>query len=105
MNHGRGKTVVIETKKIKIKYKREYIRAINKLIKFYKGLDEDSRESMPSCPLCAVGKTHANPFENMCSECPWLIFERGKCYSGDVCFAQNVLHRIERLERWKTLIL
>lgn len=71
---------------------REWIKAIDKLIKEY-----NKDNYYPSrCPLCYISE------EKGCQDCLWIIFEGRLCDDGqDLHLERTYKERIKRLNRWK----
>jgi hypothetical protein len=80
----------------KIKYKRQYLVAINELIRSYEKQDHEPEE----CPLCEIMESRDKLQE--CGTCPWVVIE------GDSCmilkyWAHEVSTRLKRLYKWKEI--
>jgi hypothetical protein len=90
----------------KIKYKRQYLAAINKLIKSYEQIGEGVLQG--GCPLCRVGEqrktTKKEEYEEdlVCKYCPWVLTERATCLALGYD-KHYISERLERLYRWKEL--
>lgn len=77
-----------------IKYKRQYLVAINELIRSYEhgGKPWD-------CPLCAVA-TETDGGE--CTYCPWMVVKGHTCMELHYAM-DDVSERINRLSEWKEI--
>ena len=79
------------------------IRAINKLLKYYKkGVPAKvpvSYGNIPykKCPLCVLFGRAGDG----CEQCPWIAIDHIHCMNAKYA-QQPAWHRIARLERWKT---
>ena len=83
------------------------LEAIDQLIEYYNQFKADEVPGILkinnawSCPLCAFDGLYG---KDDCEACPWVVFEGGSC--NELSFKrQTTAERLERLNRWKTLIL
>ena len=86
----------------KIKYKREYLVAINELLRSYEA--EDHRTNL-DCPLCEVYERHREEGAYQdCFSCPWKVLEKRSCmYVEDHYAGHSLSERIIRLKKWKEI--
>lgn len=91
--------VTIKGKKISNKLARDSIKAMEKLIYFYKNPDE-----LDTCPLCNFREGHdINP--RNCSKCPWVVLKNNCCvyhcwFAYVVDCPTRTRNRIAQLKRW-----
>ena len=90
-------------KKIKIKYKREWLKAIAILRKHYSQwtMNEKPDAIGMFCPLCDVLSTKPN--DNDCDDCLWVILKNTTNCVQEV-HAHTTKWNLKRLDRWEKLI-
>ena len=94
-----------------MEHKDAMLEAIDQLIEHYNRFKSDEiPERLKSCPLCDFDDRHSEYGIGDCNKCPWVLFEYSTviryinpCVSHNFIL-QTTSQRLERLERWKTLI-
>lgn len=91
-------------------HKIAMLEAIDQLIEHYSRFEADEvpdgfeTRGRGCCPLCAMSTAYEGILA--CAACPWVLFEGYKCAEGVAgnWATQTTAQRLERLNRWKTLI-
>lgn len=93
-----------------LKHKDATLEAIDQLIEYYEQFEPGLRPPCTfPCPLCELHRPYVDiPAD--CPTCPWSLYEKHIPLVGTLCVAhrftdRTTAERLERLERWRGLIL